>query len=158
MVPRSSSWPGPLGPVEFLAARLVEARPDPDLLRRLSELVRAGGVRVLDFVVASRTAHGRVSWSDVDAEEFSLAGVDLLARGMITEQDIREVLALVTPGGWAIILVEHTWSSPERQFRHPGAMVVPVAHVPAAAAEAALEAALSDQERTDDEDPDGGPA
>ncbi|HRO31490.1 DUF6325 family protein [Citricoccus sp.] len=158
MVPRSSSWPGPLGPVEFLAARLVEARPDPDLLRRLSELVRAGGVRVLDFVVASRTAHGRVSWSDVDAEEFSLAGVDLLVPGMITEQDIREVLAMVTPGGWAIILVEHTWSSPERQFRHPGAMVVPVAHVPAAAAEAALEAALSDQERTDDEDPDDGPA
>jgi hypothetical protein len=150
MDPRPSSWPRSLGPVEFLVARLVEGHPDPDLLRRLSELVRAGGVRVLDFVVATRTVHGTVSWSDIDAEEFSLAGIDLLVPGMITEQDIREVLTRVTSGGWAIIVVEHTWSSPERQFRHPGATVVSVAHIPAAIAEAALEEALSAEEAEDD--------
>jgi hypothetical protein len=157
MDPMPSSWLGPLGPVEFLAARLVEARPDPDLLRRLSELVRAGGVRVLDFVVATRTAHGTVSWSDIDAEEFSLAGIDLVVPGMITEQDIREVLTRVPPGGWAIIVVEHTWSSPERQFRHPGATVVSVAHIPAAIAEAALAAALLEEEAKLDEESDGNP-
>ncbi|MCY1158202.1 MAG: hypothetical protein MOP51_1225 [Citricoccus sp.] len=158
MVPRPVSWLGPLGPVEFLAARLVEARPDPDLLRRLSELVRAGGVRVLDFVVATRTAHGLVSWSDIDAEEFSLAGVDLLVPGMITEQDIREVLARLAPGGWAIFVVEHTWSYPEHQFRHPGATVVSVAHIPAAVAEAALKEAMSDEEGVSDEEADGEPS
>lgn len=151
MAPRSSSWPRPLGPVEFLAARLVEGHPDPDLLRRLSELVRAGGVRVLDFVVATRTGQGSVSWSDVDAEEFSLAGIDLAVPGLISEQDIREVLARLAPGGWAIILVEHTWSSPEREFRHPGATVLSVAHIPAAIAERALDEALFGQAVRDEE-------
>jgi hypothetical protein len=158
MDPRPSSWLGPLGPVEFLAARLVETRPDPDLLRRLSELVRAGGVRVLDFVIATRTVHGLVSWSDIDAEEFSLAGVDLLVPGLITEQDIREVLTRVAPGGWAIIVVEHTWSFPERQFRHPGATVVSVAYIPAAIAEAALTEAMLDEEAIFDEEADGNPS
>jgi hypothetical protein len=143
--------------VEFLVARLVEGRPDPDLLRRLSELVRAGGVRVLDFVVATRTALGTVSWSDIDAEEFSLAGIDLIVPGMITEQDIREVLTRVASGGWAIIVVEHTWSSPERQFRHPGATVVSVAHIPAAIAQAALEEAMSDETMFEEESEDDRP-
>jgi Family of unknown function (DUF6325) len=154
MAPRPSSWPRTLGPVEFLVARLVEGQPDPDLLRRLSELVRAGGVRVLDFVVATRTVQGAVSWSDVDAEEFSLAGIDLVIPGMISEQDIREVLARVASGGWAIIVVEHTWSSPERQFRHPGATVLSVAHIPAALAEAALAEAMRDAEAMGDEEAD----
>jgi hypothetical protein len=128
-----------LGPVEFVAAPLIEGHPDPALLRRLSDLVDAGGLRVLDVVTAARTPAGTVSWSDVDAAEFALAGVELGLPGLVSEQDIHEVLARLAPGGWAIVLVERTWDFPRSPYRTPGATVVSVAHIPAAVAEAVID-------------------
>jgi hypothetical protein len=131
--------PRNLGPVEFVVAPLVDGHPDPALLLRLSELVDAGGVRILDVVTATRDQAGTTSWSDVDDAEFALAGVELALPGLVSEQDIREVLARVVPGGWAIILVERTWDSPRGPYRTPGATVISVAHIPAAIAEAVIE-------------------
>lgn len=131
--------PRNLGPMEFVVAPLVEDHPDPELLLRLAELVHAGGLRVMDVVVATRIPFGSMSWSDIDGDEFSLAGIDLAAPGLISEQDIQEVLGRVAPGGWAIVLIERTWDSPREHYRSPGATVISVAHVPADVAEAVLD-------------------
>jgi hypothetical protein len=128
-----------LGPVELLVTPLVGDRPDPRLFRRLFYLVSSGTVRVLDFVLAHRDGRGAVHWEEVDAAEFDLAGVGLLAQGIASAQDIREALIRAGPGSWAVIVIEHAWLSPQRQGSHPGAHLVSVASVGAYTANAVLQ-------------------
>jgi hypothetical protein len=128
-----------LGPVELLVTPLAEDRPDPRLFQRLFYLVNSGTVRVLDFVLARWDGRGAVQWEEVDAAEFDLAGVGLLAQGIASAQDIREALARAGPGSWAVIVIEHAWLSPQSQGSHPGAHLVSVASVEAYTANAVLQ-------------------
>ncbi len=93
----------------------------------------------MDFAIATLTETQSMSWSDVDEDEFALAGITLKLPGLIAEQDFQYVLDKVGVGGWAVVLVEHTWSFPKSQYQRAGATLIPITTIPNEIAEAVLE-------------------
>lgn len=100
------------GPVEFYLVGFEGSEPDPGTFRALRELVDGGTVRLLDFVVISRSADGEVDIESIDEQTASgLAGAELFASGLAGEEDILALAADVPPGrSAAIVVLELTYA------------------------------------------------
>ncbi|MFT4088848.1 MAG: DUF6325 family protein [Gordonia sp. (in: high G+C Gram-positive bacteria)] len=97
-----------LGPVELMVVALAGDGPSPEVIDALTAQVDAGVVRVLDFVVVSKSETGDVSITEV---EFDDAALDLVVPGLTGDDDIA-TLAENLGGGEtaAIVALELVWA------------------------------------------------
>ena len=91
------------GPVELFLLGLEGERPDPSVLAELADLAAGGVLRVLDFVVVSKSEDGDVTITEIEDDSDWGIG-DLVLSGLTGEEDILEFAELVPAGGSAAIV------------------------------------------------------
>ncbi|MET0296852.1 MAG: DUF6325 family protein [Microbacterium sp.] len=89
------------GPVELYLVGFEGDAPDPGVVDALVNLVDGGTVRVLDFLIVSKSDDGDVTIAEIEDEDFAL---DLHEIGIAGDEDIAELAELVPPGGAAAIV------------------------------------------------------
>ncbi|WP_336500930.1 DUF6325 family protein [Microbacterium paraoxydans] len=132
-----------LGDVAFVVVELRRERPGPPVLEPLLRQVEAGTLRVLDFLVVRREADAH-RITEVDGDDFLLAGLRLYAPGLICVQDVGYFLPWVPLGAVAaVILVEQCWDLRfVREVEDGGDRILATQAIPSAIANAALAATL----------------
>ncbi|QNA92357.1 MULTISPECIES: DUF6325 family protein [unclassified Microbacterium] len=95
------------GPAEFYLVGFEGERPDPATFRALTDLVDSGVVRLLDFVVLSKSASGDVEIVELDADGASLGLDDFapIAAGLAGEEDVEALAEALAPGQSAAVVV-----------------------------------------------------
>lgn len=133
-----------LSDVAILLVRLDGSRPRAALLESLLRPVEGGDIRLLDFVVITRHSARGCRLTEVDADEFALAGLALGAAGLLGIDDAAVLAAGIRIGeSGAIVLVERhtaTWSTLESGPLRDA--LIDVRPVPASVANAVLQSAL----------------
>lgn len=133
-----------LGDVAFVVVELRSAHPGPPVLEPLLRQVEDGTLRVLDFLVVRRDAAEGQRITEIDGDDFSLAGLPLYAPGLISLDDVRHFLPWVPPDAVAaVILVEQRWDVRFiREVEDAGDRILATQAIPSAVANAALVATL----------------
>lgn len=95
------------GPAEFYLVGFDGDRPDPATFVALAELVSSGVVRLLDFVLLTKTTDGEVTLVEPEEgdEPLTLEGWEPLAAGLASEDDVRALAEIVPPGSSAAVVV-----------------------------------------------------
>lgn len=95
------------GPVEFYLVGFDGDRPDPATFGALTDLVSSGVVRVLDFVLVTRTADGELDILELDEGDGSpaLGGFEPIVAGLASEDDVLALAEVVPPGRSAAVVV-----------------------------------------------------
>lgn len=94
------------GPVEFYLVGFEGDGPDPATFQALRDLIDGGTVRLLDFVVLSKSADGEVELRDLaDDQAEALGDAQPLADGLAGEEDILMLAEHVPPGTSAAVVV-----------------------------------------------------
>lgn len=136
------------GPAEIYLVGFEGARPDPETFRALSDLVASGVVRVLDFVLLTKSADGVVEVLELEDDEdgFGLGDFQPLVAGLAGEEDVDEVAADVPSGGSAaLVVLELTYArSLAQELAAAGGRVLRSERVPAPVVNAITD--LIDQE------------
>ncbi|WP_140403342.1 DUF6325 family protein [Microbacterium oxydans] len=133
-----------LGDVEFVVVRLEDDRLSPDILEALLRQVESGAIRLLDFLLIQRLDVEDWRLIEIDADEFTLAGLGLDTPGLVCEEDARHFASGLPIGSLAaLILVEPTWSERfSRDVDRRGDRILATQPIPAAIANAVLASAL----------------
>ena len=133
-----------LGDVEFVVVRLEDDRLSPDILEALLRQVESGAIRLLDFLLIRRLDTDDWRLIEIDADEFTLAGLGLDTPGLVCEEDARYFASALPIGSLAaLILVEPTWSERfSRDIDRRGDRILATQPIPAAVANTVLESAL----------------
>lgn len=99
------------GPLEIEVVAVEDASIAPSLLRAVSRPQDRGCVKLLDFVIASIEPSGSILIQEVDQDELMLADLEPYALGILSEDDLCELLNYVPSGSVAMVLVfEVLWS------------------------------------------------
>lgn len=109
-----------LGPIEFLLLGFDGNRFNGGIVPAMAELVSDGLVRLLDVSIVMKDDAGEVHIlemgelpADIAEAVRQVAGSD---RGLLSEEDLREVADTLAPGTTvAALLVEHLWAN---RFAH----------------------------------------
>ncbi|NJI58803.1 hypothetical protein HCX50_05115 [Microbacterium oxydans] len=133
-----------LGDVEFVVVRLEDDRLSPDILEALLRQVESGAIRLLDFLLIQRLDVEDWRLIEIDADEFTLAGLGLDTPGLVCEEDARHFASGLPIGSLAaLILVEPTWSERfSRDVDRRGDRILATQPIPAAIANTVLASAL----------------
>ena len=137
-----------MGPIDYLVVEF----PDTNKLTgegftQLVDLVDRGIIRIIDLVFVRKAADGSVAGvaiADLDGDgKLDLAVFEGASSGLIGDDDINEVGAVLQPGNAAGILVyENVWAGPfAAALRRGGAEVVANGRIPVQELIAALDAA-----------------
>lgn len=134
-----------LGDVEFVVVHLDDGHLSPTVLEALLRQVEAGAVRLLDLVIIHHLARDEHRLTEIDGDDFALAGLGLHTPGLVSEDDIRHFASGIPVGSAAaLILVEPTWSERfSRDVGRRGARVLATQPIPAAIANTVLAATPS---------------
>lgn len=89
------------GPVELYLVGFEGEAPDPGVIDALGDLVGTGVIRVLDFVLVSKSEDGDVTIAEVEDEDFA---IDLHEAGIAAEEDILTLAEIVPPGASAVVV------------------------------------------------------
>jgi hypothetical protein len=121
------------GPVEFYLLGLEGEKPSPELLGELRSLIESGTLRLLDFVIVSKSQEGDVTVTEVDAETIGLGGIEVYASGLAGDEDVDELAPLVEPGkAAALVVIELAWAKRLAEAAAAtGAEVLSVERIPA---------------------------
>lgn len=94
------------GPVELFLIGFEGERPDPSVMSGLFDLVESGLVRLLDFVIVSKSESGDVDVIEIEEEldEYGLRDYELAALGITGEEDIVGFAEHVPPGSSAAVV------------------------------------------------------
>ncbi|NYE18359.1 DUF6325 family protein [Microbacterium immunditiarum] len=94
------------GPVELFVIGFEGERPDPSVLSALFDLVESGTVRLLDFVIVSKSESGDVEIIEIEEEldEYGLGNYELAALGITGEEDIVGFAEHVPAGSSAAVV------------------------------------------------------
>ena len=92
------------GPVELFLLGLEGEKPDPAFVASLVELVEGGIVRVLDFVLVSKSEDGEVSIVEIEDDSEDFGALDLVLSGITGDEDIEALADLVPAGGSAAVV------------------------------------------------------
>nr|WP_201469438.1 DUF6325 family protein [Microbacterium hydrocarbonoxydans] len=99
--------PRELGDVQILVVRIGSDRPSPGLLESLLRLVEASTLDLLDFFLLHRRSEGGYDLTEIDEDEFALAGLSLQVAGLVGTADARRIAMELPLGAWAaVVLVE----------------------------------------------------
>jgi hypothetical protein len=87
------------GPVEFVTITF-DGEPTPQMATAVSDLAKAGTIRLLDLVLVTHHADGRVEITDIEdvGDGHAFSSIRLEASGLAAEDDIVD-LARATPAG-----------------------------------------------------------
>jgi hypothetical protein len=136
------------GPAEFYLVGFEGERPDPSTFRALIDLVDAGVVRLLDFVVLARSADGELEVLELDADDAELGLDDFqpIAAGLAGEEDVEDLASAIPPGqSAAIVVLELTYARTLAQnLAAAGGQVLRSERVPAPVVNAMMD--ILDQE------------
>ena len=102
------------GPVELYLVSLDGDRPAPAVIAALTDLVAAGTVNLLDFVVVSKAEDGTVTAIEIEehADEYGAADLEFAALGVTGQEDIDEFAELIEPGtSAAVAALERAWAA-----------------------------------------------
>ncbi|MFE6733182.1 DUF6325 family protein [Microbacterium sp. NPDC057650] len=123
------------GPVEYTLVGFEGDRPDAGVVDALAEILATGYLRLVDFLLISKSDAGDVTVVEVedDPEGLDLGDIALAASGLTGEEDIAEFAELVPPGGSAaLIAVELTYARElASRFASSGGVVLRHERVPA---------------------------
>ncbi|MET9700623.1 DUF6325 family protein [Streptomyces sp. NPDC006529] len=101
-----------MGPVEFIVLAFPEEQLRVSAVAAVMGLRKSGNVRLIDALVATKTAAGEVLAAEFDEfRELSglLSGRE--AARLIGPEDVREAADLLDRGSCALlVLVEHVWA------------------------------------------------
>mgnify|MGYP001066134281 CR=1 FL=1 len=132
-----------MGPIDYLVIEYANSQPTGEALPHLIDLVDRGIVRILDVAILAKSTEGDVAAVGMDqlAEAGELAVFEGAATGMLDDEDIAEVGAIMTPGALGVVLVyENTWAAPfATALRKAGAQMIASGRLPVNALLAALE-------------------
>ncbi|MCK8477186.1 DUF6325 family protein [Microbacterium aurugineum] len=136
------------GPAEFYLVGFEGERPDPATFRALTDLIDSGVVRLLDFVVLSKSASGDVEIVELDDDDGALGLDDFqpIAAGLAGEEDVEALAAALDPGqSAAVVVLELTFARALAQsLADAGGQVLRSERVPAPVVNAMMD--ILDQE------------
>ncbi len=92
------------GPVELHLVGIEGDRPDPGVVRALGDLLEGGLLRLLDFVIITKSASGEISVVEVDDEGEAFGGLEPAATGVVGDEDIEEFAEHVESGSSAVLV------------------------------------------------------
>lgn len=94
------------GPVELYLVGFEGDRPAPEVIEALTAQLEGGLVRLLDFVIVSRSDDGEVTVTEVDDEsgDLDFGDIEFGAAGIAGEEDIEELAELIEPGTSAAVV------------------------------------------------------
>jgi hypothetical protein len=123
------------GPVELYLVGIERERPDPATIEAIVELVEAGTVRLLDFLIISKDEDGEVTVTEVedDPDEYGLGTVEMDAAAIVGDEDVEEFAELLEPGSAAaLVALELTWARRlSQRFAESGAGILTQEHITA---------------------------
>lgn len=95
------------GPAEFYLVGFEGERPDPATFGALADLVSRGVVRVLDFVLLAKATDGTIDILEIEEDDpaLSLGGLEPIAAGLASEEDVLALAEIVPPGRSAAVVV-----------------------------------------------------
>lgn len=133
-----------LGDLEFVVVRLDDDHLSRNLLEALLRQVESGGLRLVDVLVLRRTDDGRAELTEIDRDDFALAGLGLDLPGLICEDDAHHFASAIAAGSCAaLLLVEPTWVERlSHDIDHREDRVLTTQTIPAPVANASLALAL----------------
>lgn len=94
------------GPVELHLVSFEGDRPDPQTLEALGELIGSGLVRLLDFIILSKTEDGAVAVVEIEEDENGTGfdELEILSAGIVGQEDIDDFAAQIPPGSSAALI------------------------------------------------------
>lgn len=129
-----------LGPIEILVLAFPENRFSGRILPELERLVEDRTVTIVDGLFVTLDEYGAASYAefdelDADSEVASLTTVLDSVDGLLSDQDVDELVKELEPGSSAAILVfEHTWVRPlQEAVIDAGGVLVESIRIPGAA-------------------------
>ncbi len=138
------------GPVELYLVGFEGDRPDPGVIRALADLVASGLLRLLDFVVVSKSETGDVDIVEIENASalYGLDDLELAELGIAGEEDILELAELVPEGGTALVVaLELAFARTlAENLARAGAVVLSAERIPAPIVNAVIDAAQSEGE------------
>jgi uncharacterized membrane protein len=138
------------GPVELYLVGFEGERPAPSVIQALVDLMDGGLVRLLDFVIISKSDEGEVTVVEVEdeTEEYGFGGIELGAIGIAGDEDIEELAELVPPGGSAaLVALELVYARAlAEKVAASGAVVLSAERIPAPIVNAIVDAVDSEGE------------
>jgi len=95
------------GPVELFLVAFEGERPSRGVIGALTELIETGVLRLLDFVIVSKSESGEVSVIEIEEEieDYGFGAIELVASGIAGGEDIDEFAELIPPGDSAALVV-----------------------------------------------------
>lgn len=126
-----------IGPVEIEVISMATAAPSPQLLHALAAQTSSGAVRLLDFVIISKSPTGETRIAEVDVTEYSLFHLDMHVPGLTGRHELERIAAGLPDGrSAAVVVLELLWAkSFAEQLAFEGSRIVASERVPAAALE-----------------------
>lgn len=94
------------GPVELHLVGFGSTGPDPRVGGALRELVESGLLRLLDFVVVSRSESGELTTREPGegSEDWGLGDLEPAEAGLAGDEDIEELAAALDPGRSGVVV------------------------------------------------------
>ncbi|MFT3797698.1 DUF6325 family protein [Microbacterium sp.] len=128
------------GPVEFYLVALADSQPSQAVLQALGDQLDAGVLRLLDFVVITKSDAGDVTATEVDSD------LELAAPGLAGDEDLDEFAAYLAPGtSAAVVALELTWATAvSEKLAASGAEVLSVERIPASVVNGLVDAVGED--------------
>ena len=124
------------GPIDYLVVEFPGNRMTGEGMPILLDLVERGIIRILDFRFVLKHADGSIAaakMSDLDADgEFDVSIFEGAASGLLDDEDLVKLAAVVDPNSTAAMLVyENVWAAPlAAALRRGGAQMVATGRIP----------------------------
>jgi uncharacterized membrane protein len=133
------------GPVELYLVGFEGERPSPGVMGALLDLVGAGVVRLIDFVIVAKSEDGEITVTEIEAEAeaYGLVDIEIAAVGITGDEDIEELAELIPPGtSAALVALELVYARTlAEQVALSGGVVLRSERIPAPIVNAVFDAA-----------------
>lgn len=135
-----------LGPVDYLVVEFPAgaSKFTGEMLDELMTLVNAGVIRVIDMLILTKDADGKLDVIELDdlAELGELETISAQLAQMLAEEDVVNLAAAMKPGSTAGVLIwENLWAAPfGAAARRAGGQLIANGRIPIQAIIAAIEA------------------
>ncbi|MBA8816958.1 putative membrane protein [Microbacterium halimionae] len=137
------------GPVELHLIGFEGDRPAPGVIAAITDLIDSGLVRLLDFIIVSKSEDGEVTAIEIDddTDRYGFGGVELAEIGIAGTEDIEELAAMIPAGSSAaVVAYEMAWAKRLAQtFAASGSVLLHSERIPAPVVNALLEAAQEEE-------------
>lgn len=123
------------GPVELHLVGFEGDRPDPAVVAAIEELIEDGAVRLLDFIIVSKSEDGDITAIEIeeDDDRFGFGELVLAELGIAGDEDIEELAEMIPPGSSAaVIAYELVWAKQlAESFAASGSVMLRSERIPA---------------------------